>query len=206
MTGSGAAGFGEVVRRRDHRALVREPVVVRSQTQGRTRDANERFISSVRDRCLLRQPGDALKKPFDLYNRAPLPALIRVYTYGLTTHPSERQLGAYRIQITLPAAAKGHFDWAGDAYVVLAGYEADLDVFALWDADAHDAGGPIPQSKGVQVHENTLLRALNHGIGTQERSLRPRALGIETIVVARPDHLYDALVLRWQLYIDRITT
>lgn len=179
--------------------------VVRAKAQGRTREANQRLATSLGGRCELRDPAAMHQKPFDLLSRAPLPTLLRVYTYGLTTHPSERQAGAYRIQITLPAAARGHFDWSEDAFVVLAGYEPGLDVFALWDAEAHDAGHQIAQSKGVQVHESTLLEAANQGLGLQDRKLRPRTLGVETIVAARHDRLFDALCLRWQLYIDRIT-
>lgn len=144
------------------------------------------------------------KKPFDLRAEAPLPSLLRIYTYKLTTHPSERQRGAYRIQVTLPAAANRHFDSSDEAFVILAGYEPELSVFALWDADAHDSGDGIPHSKGVQIHEDCLLEAVISGLAQRTRELRSPMIE-ETVLAARPDHLFEALALRWKLYIERLT-
>lgn len=177
-------------------------MVMRSRAGASTRLANRLFAASLADYC---SPGDTRElgmKPFDLRAAAPLPPLMRVYLYTMTTHPSERQQGAYRIQIILPDKSR-HFDTTGDAYVILAGYNPNLEIFALWDADAHDIGKGIPHSKGVQILEGTLLEAMSLGVARQTRKLR----GIdesETVVASRPDTLPDALELRWQLSIERL--
>jgi hypothetical protein len=120
----------------------------------------------------------------------------------MTTHPSERQLGAYRVQIILPNKSR-HFDTTGDPFVILAGYDPNLDVFALWDADAHDTGRGIPHSKGVQILEDTLLQAMSTGTAQQTRKLRGSSES-EVVVASRPDTLSDALELRWRLSIGRL--
>ncbi|MGW0576553.1 hypothetical protein ACWD25_11405 [Streptomyces sp. NPDC002920] len=178
------------------------PMVMRSRAGASTRLANRLFVASLADHC---SPGDTLeldKKPFDLRAAAPLPPLIRVYLYTMTTHPSERQQGAYRIQIILPNKGR-HFDTTGDAYVILAGYDPNLEIFALWDADAHDIGKGIPHSKGVQILEDTLLEAMSLGVARQTRKLRGTDES-ETVVASRPDALPEALELRWQLSIERL--
>lgn len=181
-----------------------EVLVARSKAGASTRLANRLFVTSlVKDY----HPGDAFgldKKPFDLRAAPPLPPLMRVYLYTMTTHPSERQQGAYRIQITLPDKSR-HFDKTDDAFVILAGYDPNLEVFALWDADAHDIGKGIPHSKGVQILEDTLLEAMSVGVARQTRKLRGSDES-ETVVASRPDTLPEALELRWQLSIERLVS
>ncbi len=180
------------------------PMVMRSRAGASTRLANRLFAASLADHC---SPGNTLelgKKPFDLRAAAPLPPLMRVYIYTMTTHPSERQQGAYRIQIILPNRGR-HFDSTDDAYVILAGYNPNLEVFALWDADAHDIGKGIPHSKGVQILEDTLLEAMSLGVALQTRKLRGTDES-ETVVASRPDTLPEALELRWQLSVERLVS
>ncbi|MFF8783673.1 hypothetical protein [Streptomyces sp. NPDC015125] len=178
------------------------PMVTRSRAGASTRLANRLFAESLANRCSPRDTLDLDKKPFDLHAAAPLPPLMRVYLYTMTTHPSERQEGAYRIQIILPNKGR-HFDTTDDAYIVLAGYEPNLEVFALWDADAHDVGKGIPHSKGVQILEDTLFEAMSAGVARQARKLRGTDES-ETVVASRPDTLPEALELRWQLSIERL--
>ncbi|MFE6824242.1 hypothetical protein [Streptomyces sp. NPDC057690] len=178
------------------------PMVMRSRAGASTCLANRLFAASLADCC---SPGDTReldKRPFDLHAAAPLPPLMRVYLYTMTTHPSERQQGAYRIQIILPNKGR-HFDTTDDAYVILAGYNPDLEIFALWDADAHDIGKGVPYSKGVQVLEDTLFEAMSLGVARQTRKLRGTDES-ETVVASRPDTLLEALELRWQLSIERL--
>lgn len=180
------------------------PMVQVSRASKTTQQANRIFASSLAGCC---DPSNALdldKKPFDLHMLPPLPPHLRVYMFTMTTHPSERQAGAYRIQIILPKKNR-HFDTTDGPFIILAGFDPDLGIFALWDAEAHDVGKGIPHSKGVQVKEDTLLTALSEGVACQQRSLRGSGES-ETVVASRPDTLSAALELRWQLSIERLTS
>lgn len=179
------------------------PVVPRTRAHRKTRQLNDAFIRALGDRC---DPdyATASSKPFDVHAYAPLPSLLRVYLYRLTTHAGERQAGAHRIQITLPRGSNQHFDTTDDAFPILAGYDEQLKLFVLWDAAAHDTPAGMPYSKGVQVHEDTLLDALASGISKQTRTLRGASQTTETVVAAHEDLLYDALDLRWQLHVERL--
>lgn len=179
-------------------------MVQRSKASESTKHANRLFAASLAGRCAPTSDPEIDKKPFDLQMEAPLPPLLRIYMFTMTTHLSERQVGAYRIQIILPKKSR-HFDTTDDPFVILAGFDPNLEVFALWDAAAHDIGKGIPHSKGVQIREGTLLTALSAGLARQRRSLRD-AGETETVVASRPDSLPDALELRWQLSIDRLTS
>jgi hypothetical protein len=180
------------------------PQIARSKASGITRLANQIFADAIAEQGKPSTIFATDKKPFDLHAGTPLPSVLRVYTYTLTTHPSERQTGAYRIQITLPESANRHFDHSDEAFIILAGYQPDLAVFALWDADAHDPPEGISQSKGVQVHQDCLLEAAVSGIAQRTRRLRGW-MADETVVAARPDRLTEAVILRWNLYIERLT-
>lgn len=179
------------------------PMVQRSRASEGTKRANRLFAASLADYCVPSSTPETDKKPFDLHMAPPLPPLLRVYMFTMTTHPSERQVGAYRIQIILPQKSR-HFDTTDDPFVILAGFDPDLEIFALWDAAAHDAGKGIPHSKGVQIREDTLFTALTTGVAQQRRALRETG-ETETVVAARPNRLLDALELRWQLSIERLT-
>lgn len=178
-------------------------MVTRSRASAKTKLANQLFAASLTNRSDPASTPELDKKPFDLNLLAPLPGLLRVYMFTMTTHPSERQQGAYRIQIMLPKQAR-HFDMTDDPFVILAGYDPILEIFCLWDAAAHDVGKGIPHSKGVQVREETLLAAMSEGMARQSRHLRDVGEH-ETVVASRPDALPKAIELRWQLSIERLT-
>jgi hypothetical protein len=179
----------------------------RARAARATQEANERFILAVSDAAVPSTADSYLYKPMSLAGRSPLPRLVRVYLYGLTTHLSERQEGAFRIQVTLPNTdrrSRGHFDWSDGAFVVLAGYSLSLDVFALWDAGIYDTSGGIAFSRGCQVLDSTLYKAMTQGIAEQPRYMRTERV-TETIVAATPPHLAQALQRRWARTVDRLT-
>lgn len=180
------------------------PMVQTSRASESTRRANRLFAGSLKGYSDPSHAPEIERKPFDLHLLPPLPSHLRVYMFTMTTHPSERQEGAYRIQIILPKKSR-HFDTTDNPFVILAGFDPNLEVFALWDAVAHDVAKGIPHSKGVQIREDTLLTALSEGTARQRRSLRDAGEG-EIVVASRPDALSDALELRWQLSIDRLTS
>ncbi|WOF23660.1 hypothetical protein N8K70_02995 [Microbacterium betulae] len=179
------------------------PVVQRSRVADGTKRANQLFAASLEDYSASLDSAETDQKPFDLQMSSPFPPLLRVYMFTMTTHPSERQEGAYRIQVMLPGKAR-HFDATDNPFIILAGFEPKLEVFAMWDAMAHDVATGIAHSKGVQLRENTLLTALSQGVACQQRTLR-HAGETETVIASRPDALPEALELRWQLSIERLT-
>ena len=178
----------------------------RAKAAAATAGAHRQLLAALDGVVTLATPDAALYKPLVLRGEAPLPKLLRVYLYNLTTHLSERQKGAFRIQITLGNAGKrerGHFDWSNGAFVVLAGYAPSQDVFALWDAGIYDQGSGIPFSRGCQVRDATLYAAMVNGTAEQTRHMRSGGV-TETIVGSTSAHLGEALQLRWARTVDRL--
>jgi hypothetical protein len=149
-------------------------------------------------------PQAAHYKPLVLQGGPSWPGLLRVYLFNLTTHLSERQKGAFRIQITLNRDKQpAHFDWSGGAFVVLAGYAPTLDVYALWDAGVYDVDEGIAHSRGCQVLDSTLYAAMTDGLAEQSRTMRSTRV-IETVIAATGPNLARALELRWQRTVERL--
>lgn len=178
----------------------------RARAAQATVTAHQRFLSALAGVASPSGPDALQYKPLVLRGVAPLPPLMRVYLYNLTTHASERQQGAFRIQITLPNArgARGHFDWSDGAFVVLAGYAPELDVFALWDAGIYDTAGGIAHSRGCQVRDATLYDAMARGTAELPRRTRTGGPANETVIAATPRHLARALDLRWSRTVERL--
>jgi len=167
--------------------------------------AHERFVKALAGVAAPASPSAMRCKPLVLTVTpgAPLPPLVRVYLYNLTTHLSERQAGAYRIQITHPDRGRPwHFDWSDGAFVVLAGYMPEFDVFVLWDAGIYDVADGIPFSRGCQVLDRTLYKAMTNGVAEQPRHMRGGVT--ETIVAASPSQLSKGLQMRWARTVDRL--
>lgn len=146
-------------------------------------------------------PDQLREKPLVLELGLPLPSQLRFYLYLATQHESERQADAYRIQLTsgekLPSG-KLSFQRDDGIRPIVAGYVPRLDLFILWDADAHDANGGFPMSKGVQAPPEVVYGALVHGTFEATRAVRS-ANRQEVIVAARSDCLVEALARRIEL-------
>lgn len=149
-------------------------------------------------------PNEVLRtKPLVLDLALPLPSKLRFYLYGATQHPSERQQGTFKSQLTVGVSRDGqpsrsgymHFDRSGDIRPILAGYNPDLNVFVLWDADLHDTGDGFPYSKNVQAPPELVWRAVATGLAEDSRRLK-RPPATERMVAARPRRLAEALRLR----------
>jgi hypothetical protein len=144
-------------------------------------------------------------KPVVVQCRAPLPPRLRFYVYAVTTSYAERQEGAHRVQLTNAIPLPGRpgryqFDHSDEAQPVLAGYAQEWDAFVLWDAGLHDLVNGFPPSKGVQVTEDTILKALSREFATQSRRLRPGGRTMtETVVAVRASNLIAALEERFRL-------
>ncbi|MGC4819085.1 hypothetical protein [Micromonospora sp. DT63] len=151
-------------------------------------------------------PEEALRsKPLVIDLALPLPSKLRFYLYGATQHPSERQQGTFKVQLTCgvsrddqPSSKYRHFDRTGDIRPILAGYQPDLNVFILWDADLHDVGDGFPFSKNVQAPPDLVWHAVARGLDQDTRRLK-RPSVTESIVAVRPRQLAEALHLRIRL-------
>jgi hypothetical protein len=177
----------------------------------RRADLNSIFIKSLGDTVDVSAIQDPNAKPLEVRLTAPVdhPSLLRAYLYTLTTHEKERQTGAYKIQVIVPGYGRdtrAYLDFSEDAFVILGGYEPDLDVFCFWDAGLYDARG-IPYSRNLQVLDDTLYTALTKGVGVQSKALRGIQRGrssIEHVVVVPRTRLLDGLQTRWNLTTRRL--
>lgn len=178
-----------------------------------TRNATSGFLHRVLIRAL--GPGvaalpsdDALtRKPLILDLASPLPPRLRFYVYQATQHPSERQQGTFKIQLSVgvtrdgqPASPKEKrrwFDRANNIRPIAMGYHPDWNLFIVWDADLHDMNGGFTFSKNVQTPPEIVWAALAKDISHGSRRLRGGLT--ETIVAARPHRLVEALNLRIDL-------
>lgn len=171
--------------------------------------------SSYLHRVLIRALGSAVTrlpakqalraKPLVLDLALPLPSKLRFYLYGATQHASERQKGTFKIQLTVGVRRGGevdaknlYFDRSGDIRPILAGYQPDLNLFILWDADLHDIGDGFPYSKNVQAPPGLVWHAVARGLHHDTRRLKRPAV-TESIVAARPRQLAEAIRLRVRL-------
>lgn len=147
--------------------------------------------------------GDLKLKPLGVKTCLPLPASLRFYVYNATQHSSERQAGTFKIQLTAGIEKRSEgitryeFDRSKGIRPVAVGYHNELDIFILWDADLHDAGGGFPFSKNVQAPPEIVFAALATGLAEGQRRLKVPRIS-ETIISARPARLSEAIALRLQ--------
>ncbi|MGW0731852.1 hypothetical protein [Streptomyces sp. NPDC002851] len=149
--------------------------------------------------------------------KSPLPPRLRFYLYQATQHPSERQQGTYKIQLTSGLPAGGtqparrsvprqgpkprlYFDRAENVRPIVMGYVPGWNLFILWDADMHDLGEGFGYGKSCQVRPEIVGKALARGMAQGNRNLHAGL--VEKIVVTRPRRLAEALKLRIRLSND----
>lgn len=150
---------------------------------------------------------DLSEKPLLLDLALPLPPRIRLYLFNCTHPPGGRSLGEHKIQVMLPGqgrGCRGNFDDSDERMVFLAGYQAELDVFILWDATLYR---DIPFSRNVQVAPETVYRAYSGDVAEQTRNLRCTGMGVvpEVIVAAHSRNLLKAVDLRQARTLQRLT-
>jgi hypothetical protein len=149
---------------------------------------------------------DLSKKPLDLDLDHPLPRKVRVYLFNATKPAGGRPLGEHKIQLILPdqkRGTRGAFAHDDGRFVILAGYSADDDVFALWDAGLYD---DFAYSRNVQVKAETIAAASIGTVAEQTRILRPRGgdQTAEVVLATDAGHLAEALVRRVELTVARL--
>jgi hypothetical protein len=158
------------------------------------------FIAALEPRVV--HHSDIEKKPLALDCTHPMPPRLRAYLYNVTHPPGARTDGEHKVQLIVPGQPRGGvgtFDASGNRFVLLCGYEADLGIFVLWDADQY----PIfTYSRNVQVRRDTLHTALIAGMSEQARYLRGGH--VDVVVAARSDALADAVALRFKHRVARL--
>jgi hypothetical protein len=158
------------------------------------------FIDAVKG--YLESHSDAESKPLLLDLKAPLPQNIRLYIYNATHPPGGRTVGEHKIQLIVPGqkrGERGNFDYSDGRIVILAGYEAETEVFVLWDS------GLFPNfsySRNVQVRAETIYDAFAGKIGQQSRNIRGK--GKEIVLTAQKENLPSAIQKRVKISIERL--
>ncbi len=135
-------------------------------------------------------------KPLEVDLRQPLPFRLRIYIYNATFPPGGRTLGERKIQLIVPGQVKGEradFDFSDGRIVMLMGYEADLDVFVLWDAGTYRN---FPHSMNVQVAPSTVFSAFAGNLVLQRRHRRTPSRVLETVVAAPSTKIMEAITSR----------
>lgn len=158
------------------------------------------FIEALQNEVV--NHSDFEEKPLLVDLRPPLPSRIRVYLFNATHPPGGRTLGEHKIQLIVPGQNRGqraNFDDSDGRMVILAGYEAETEVFILWDSGMYPK---FSYSRNVQVRAETIYCAFAGKIGEQERYIRSQ--GKEVVITARKEQLADALKLRRKRTMERL--
>lgn len=134
--------------------------------------------------------GDVEEVPFRIEVQGLLP--LALYAFTVSDPPGGREPDELKIQLIAPGqkrGERGNFDAPDDdAFVILLGYSQEYEVFVLWDAYKHRDFG---WSKNCQIRLAPIKDAQISGLGYRDRTLGGGQL--ERIIVARPDHLGEAL-------------
>lgn len=141
-------------------------------------------------------------KPLEVDLAPPLPPHVRVYLYNATHPPGGRTMGEHKVQLMLPGQQRGeraNFDHSGGRIVLLAGYEAEMSVFVLWDAGLYR---DFPFSRNVQVKAETIYEAHATGLAVQKRRLWGHER--EVLIAAFAPRLADAIQMRAELSLTRL--
>jgi len=154
-------------------------------------ELNQKVIDSLSEFVV--EQTDPENSPLELQLGDGLPPKVRLYLYNLV---DSGRANEYKINVRLP----GHEDKdsaapdrTGGYLPVLMGYNEGYDLFALWDDDLYDEYVDV---RPLQVKEATLEEATSSGFATQSRR---GGEGGETVIVAKPDRLADALRMRSRL-------
>jgi MoxR-like ATPase len=148
-------------------------------------ERHQAFVQALDSHII--DPGEP-SVPFEIELKPPLPKNSRVFLLSLTHSTRDNE---YNVQPIEPDR-DGELNLDIDAFVVLAGYNDEKDVFALWDADLQRE---FSYSQTIQIKESTLDKAVREGIARQKRRLR-KTSHTEVALAARPDSLKEALIQR----------
>lgn len=135
-------------------------------------------ITARLGRCFLEPFGDAVQhhsdvqsKPLMVDLRFPHPPRLRVYLFTLVHGAGEQRRREYKVVLRTrgqPIGEYGGLDHSDDRFTVLAGYDAALDVFVLWDAVLHPR---FKNGGNLQVRDDVVRTAAALGVAEQIRRL-----------------------------------
>jgi hypothetical protein len=178
----------------------------RSRNSIRHLDAVETFVGDLGD-DFTPDPGGRGRQPVLglLRKSAGLP--IAAYAWRATA-PFERQVGAHKIQITVPGLAPGErvhvFEEPG-RFVVFAGLSEAFGTWTLWDAGLLVSDEGISWSRNLQVAADALSEAVRVGVATTTKAMRETNIGAArmTIVSCRRTLLAAGIAERFRLSLER---
>ena len=133
---------------------------------------------------------------------------IQAYLWHATA-PTEREVGAHKIQITLPGLprrARIHIPNESGRLVLFCGFAAQFDTWILWDADMVSLPEGISYSRNLAVSVEALTEAVVNGLSVSTKNLRRTTIGPAkaSIVACRRSCLLQAIETRFRLGIERL--
>lgn len=156
----------------------------------RTRLVHEAFLKALEG--AVANHSDPARKPLLVDLLPPEPLRLRIYMYSLVGGAGERARREYKVVLRVPAqsvGAYGSFDHSGDRFTTVIGYDADLDVFVLWDASLHPR---FKNGGNLQVRDDVVRTAAAVGIAESIRTLTGRTREVvfacQTSVLRRALH------------------
>ena len=128
----------------------------------------------------------------------PHPPRLRVYLYNLVGGVGTVRDTEFKAVLRLPGQEVNEyasFDHSGGRLAVLVAYEAQLDVFVLWDASIHPE---FKNGGNIQVRTSTVLEAAATGMASQRRALA-KVKTTEVVIACQSWALPDAMDRRLAL-------
>ena len=101
---------------------------------------------------------------------------IQAYLWQATA-PFEREVGAHKIQVTLPGLPRGariHIPYDPGRLVLFCGFAPQFDTWILWDAELFMVPEGISYSRNLQVSVEALTEAVASGVSVSSKKLRGR--------------------------------
>ena len=132
---------------------------------------------------------------------------IQAYLWHATA-PYEHEVGAHKIQITLPGTkrnSKIRILRDPGRLVLFCGFAAEFDTWTLWDAELFMVPEGISWSRNLQVSVEALTDAVACGVSTSTKNVRKTIIGSTTaeIVTCRRSCLIEAIETRFRLNVLR---
>ena len=132
---------------------------------------------------------------------------IQAYLWHATA-PYEHEVGAHKIQITLPGAkrnSKIRILHDPGRLVLFCGFAAEFDTWTLWDAELFMVPEGISWSRNLQVSVEALTDAVACGVSTSTKNVRQTVIGSTAagIVTCRRSSLIEAIETRFRLNVLR---
>jgi hypothetical protein len=134
-----------------------------------TRALHQAFVAPLQSSLIA--CSDMAAKPLLLDLAFPNSARLRVYLYSLVHGAGERQRREYKVVLRTPGQPLnqyGTFDHSDGRFTIVAGYDATLDVFVLWDAVLHPR---FKNGGNLQVRDEVVRTAAALGAAEQIRNL-----------------------------------